>query len=88
MGAAARRSELSPATAPRESPVRPARTDDSPVAPYVHRQRALLESAFGPPGSDESYPGPLKLVILIGAPVAIWSIVFAGAAAVAGVLIH
>ena len=88
MGAAVSRNEGSLAPEHRESPVRSAQTGDAPVTPYVHRQQALVEAAFAPPAFDESYPGPLKLVILIGAPLAIWSVVFAGAAAVAGALLH
>lgn len=63
--------------------VRAAHEADQPQPSAVRLQHAMLEAAFSE-STVKPYPGPVKVAILIGAPLAFW----VGAFALATRLIH
>jgi hypothetical protein len=83
MPAALKRREEFPQVAHGVPPVRPARASDQPVSTPVHHQHARLHQAFAERPRSESYPGALKLAILVGGPLVLWAGIFSGAMAVA-----
>lgn len=77
MAALAKKNTVDGATAWRgRSHLRAAHEADQPQDSAVHRQRAMLEAAFSDP-SARPYPAPVRLAILVGAPLALWVGIFA-----------
>jgi len=83
MAALAKKKSLEPSAAWRGRSVRAAHEADQPQQSAVHLQHAMLEAAFSE-SEVRGYPGPVKVALLVGAPLAIWIGLFA----VAGRILH
>ena len=73
---------------PRVRRVRAAQTSDQPVSTHVHQQQARLHHAFAPGAQTQRRLDPVRIALLVLAPVMLWSLLLTGGILVVRAIVH